>query len=207
MRVSNSFMSWKCNGSHDYKTADCLMIFFLLYLVLSHLWTKLHQLGDSKLFQQGHLMVCHTRALPLPWLMAVIMHNCILHLGLQAATYKNMPFQSGLGSLNVNITWRPEPVNMEQFANIIILNTSVDQSLTTCWALWVFPCVLWVDLMHVFIQETSMLSTWNIIHIGFHPSITSVHFIAWYNLIDNLHLICVQGDLFFWPISHAFCLP
>lgn len=29
------------------------------------------------------------------------------------------------------------------------------------------------------------VSTWNIIHIGLHPLITSVHFIAWYNFIDN----------------------
>lgn len=147
MWVCNSFMSWKCNMiiRHCWLRND----FFYSIWFLSHLWTKLHQLGDSKLFQQRHLMACRTRGLPLPWLMAVIMRNCILQLGLQAATYKNMPFQSGLGSLNVNITWRPEPVNMEQSANIIILNTSVDQSLIAYWALWVFPCVLWVDLMHV----------------------------------------------------------
>jgi hypothetical protein len=35
-----------------------------------------------------------------------------------------------------------------------------------------------------FIQETSILSTWNIIHIGFHPLITSVHLLP-----DTIELI------------------
>jgi hypothetical protein len=58
----------------------------------------------SKLLKQVHLMACRTRGQPLHSRMAVIMRNCIPQLGLQAATYKNMPYQSGLGSLNVNIT-------------------------------------------------------------------------------------------------------
>lgn len=56
---------------------------------------------------------------------------------------------------------------------------------------------------HVFIQEISMLSTWNIMHIGLHPLITTLHFIAWYNLIDYLHLICTQGDLF---LANSTCI-
>jgi len=151
-------------------------------------------------------MVCHTRGLPLQSLMVVIMRNCIPRLGLQAPTYKNMPYQSGLGSLNVSITWRQEPVNLEQPANTIILNTSVGRNLTVRWALWVFHFGLWVDLMHpaVVIQETYMLSPWSVVRIVFHPWLPICIYCHQFNWQVSFNR--TLGDLF-CPISHVFCSP
>jgi hypothetical protein len=177
---------------------------FNFVFVSSHLWTKLHQLGDSKLLKQVHLMACRTRGQPLHSRMAVIMRNCIPQLGLQAATYKNMPYQSGLGSLNVNITWRQEPVNMEQPANTIILSTSVDRNLTVPWALWVFHFGLWVDLIHppVIIQETYMVSPLNIVRIVFHPWLPVCIYCQQFDW-----QVSFNHTLFFVPIHMHFVLP
>lgn len=120
-----------------------------MFYVLSHLWTKLRQLGGIKLFKQGRFMAYRTKGLLLQSLMAVSMHRYLLQPCLQVAVNKNLPFLRDLGNLNASIIWRQGVVNLDLHANIIILSIWIHLSLTVCWVLLVFLFGRWVAPTHI----------------------------------------------------------